>query len=164
MGVGTILDADRIIMMAWGEGEAPVIKETVEGPIRENIPATYLQEHSDATVILDGASAEYLRRRKTLWLPTCCDWDNYKIKKGVVWLCQEVDKPVLKLNDEEYNKHGMGDLLTQYGPAYDINLKVFNELQHTITGWPGGKPNAEDTNRPECAEPFPNLTVPTVSA
>jgi len=159
MGVGTILNADRIIMMAWGEGKAPIIKEAVEGPIRDRVPATYLQEHPNATVILDEASAEHLTRKKTPWLLSRCDWDDQLIRKGVVWLCQEVDKPVLKLTDEDYNEHGMGDLLTEHGPAYDINLKVFNELQHTITGWPGGKPNAEDIDRPERAEPYPKRAI-----
>lgn len=159
MGVGTILHADRIIMMAWGEGKAPIIKETVEGSIREKVPATYLQKHDNAHIILDEASAENLTRKKTPWLLTTCDWDDKLIRKGVVWLCQKVDKPVLKLTDEDYNEHGMGDLLTKYGPAYDINLKVFNELQHTITGWPGGKPNAEDIDRPERAEPYPKRAI-----
>lgn len=159
MGVGTILDAERVILMAWGEGKAPIIREAVEGKIREQVPATYLQEHDNAEVILDDASAEKLTRRKTPWLLTSCDWDGQLIRKAVVWLCQEVDKPVLKLTDEDYNEHGMGDLLTEYGPAYDINLKVFNELQHTITGWPGGKPNADDTNRPERAQPFPKRAL-----
>ncbi len=159
MGVGTILDAQRVIMMAWGEGKAPVIQEAVEGPIRESVPATYLQNHNDATVILDEASAAELTRRKTPWLLASCDWDDNLIRKGVVWLCQKVEKPVLKLTDEDYNEHGMGDLLTQFGPAYDINIKVFNQLQHTITGWPGGKPNADDTKRPERAKPFPKRVV-----
>ncbi|MDR8393064.1 glucosamine-6-phosphate deaminase [Aliifodinibius sp. S!AR15-10] len=159
MGIGTILDADRIFMMAWGEGKAPIIREAVEGPIHERVPATYLQEHPNATVILDEASAAELTRRKTPWILTSCDWDDKLIRKGVVWLCQKVDKPVLKLTDEDYNEHGMGDLLTQHGPAYNINLKVFNELQHTITGWPGGKPNADDTNRPERKEPFPKRAI-----
>ncbi|NGP77428.1 glucosamine-6-phosphate deaminase [Balneolaceae bacterium YR4-1] len=159
MGVGTILDARRVIMMAWGEGKAPVIQEAIEGPIRESVPATYLQNHTDATVILDDASSAELTRRKTPWLLTSCDWDDQMIRKGVVWLCRKVDKPVLKLTDEDYNEHGMGDLLTQFGPAYDINIKVFNELQHTITGWPGGKPEADDTNRPERAKPFPKRVI-----
>lgn len=159
MGVGTILDARRVIMMAWGEGKAPVIQEAIEGPIRESVPATYLQNHTDATVILDDASAAELTRRKTPWLLTSCDWDDQMIRKGVVWLCRKVDKPVLKLTDEDYNEHGMGDLLTQFGPAYDINIKVFNQLQHTITGWPGGKPQADDTNRPERAEPYPKRVI-----
>jgi glucosamine-6-phosphate deaminase len=159
MGVGTILNSDRVIMMAWGEGKAPIIREAVEGPVRESVPATYLQKHQNASVILDNASADQLTRQKTPWLLAACKWDDKLIRKGVVWLCQKVKKPVLKLTDEDYNEHGMGDLLTKYGPAYDINLKVFNELQHTITGWPGGKPNAEDTNRPERAEPFPKRAI-----
>lgn len=159
MGVGTILNAERIIMMAWGEGKAPVIKDAVEGPIRESIPATYLQNHDNAQVILNEAASEHLTHQKTPWLLTTFDWDDQLIRKGVVWLCQKTGKPVLKLTDEDYNEYGMGDLLTQYGPAYDINLKVFNELQHTITGWPGGKPNAEDINRPERAAPFPKRVI-----
>lgn len=159
MGIGTILDAQQIFLMAWGEGKAPIVKETVEGEIREKVPATYLQDHSNATVILDDAAAAELTRQKTPWLLTSCEWDEALIRKSVVWLCKKVDKPVLKLTDEDYNEHGMGELLTQHGPAYDINLKVFNELQHTITGWPGGKPNAEDINRPERANPFPKRVV-----
>ncbi|MTI86911.1 MAG: glucosamine-6-phosphate deaminase [Balneolaceae bacterium] len=159
MGVGTILGADRIFMMAWGEGKAPIIKETVEGEIRESVPATYLQNHCNAEVILDNASADELICKKTPWLLHSCSWDDKLIRKAVVWLCQEVDKPVLKLTDEDYNEHGMGDLLTQHGPAYDINLKVFNELQHTITGWPGGKPNAPDEERPERSKPFPKRVI-----
>lgn len=159
MGIGTILDADKIYMMAWGEGKAPIIKEAVEGEIREQVPATYLQEHPNAQVILDDASAAELTRRKTPWILTTCDWTDKLIRKGVVWLCKEVEKPVLKLTDEDYNEHGMGDLLTEHGPAYNINLKVFNELQHTITGWPGGKPEAEDINRPERAAPFPKRAI-----
>ncbi|MDZ7691349.1 MAG: glucosamine-6-phosphate deaminase [Balneolaceae bacterium] len=159
MGIGTILDADKIYMMAWGEGKAPVIREAVEGQVREQVPATYLQEHANAHVILDEAAAAELTRCKTPWLLTTCDWDDKLIRKSVVWLCKKIDKPVLKLTDEDYNEHGMGDLLTEHGPAYNINLKVFNELQHTITGWPGGKPNAEDINRPERAEPFPKRVI-----
>lgn len=159
LGVGTILEARKILMLAWGEGKAPIIQKAVEGTIQEQVPATYLQEHDDAKVILDEAAAEKLTRQKTPWLLATCDWDNKLMRRAVVWLCQEVQKPVLKLTDEDYNEHGMGDLLTQHGPAYDINIKIFNELQHTITGWPGGKPNADDTYRPERAQPFPKRAL-----
>lgn len=159
MGVGTIMDSERIIMMAWGEGKAPIIREAVECEIREQVPATYLQEHKNATVILDEAAAEKLTRQRTPWVLTTCDWDDQLTRRAVVWLCQKVDKPVLKLTDEDYNEHGMGDLLTERGPAYDINIKIFNELQHTITGWPGGKPHADDTYRPERAKPFPKRAL-----
>src|SRR5699024_4727157 len=158
-GVGTILDAQKIIMLAWGEGKAPIIQRAVEGKIHEQVPATYLQDHDNVTAILDEAAAEKLTRRKMPWLLASIDWNDQLIRRAVVWLCQEVEKPILKLTDEDYNEHGMGDLLTQRGPAYDINIRIFNELQHTITGWPGGKPNADDSNRPERANPFPKRAL-----
>lgn len=159
MGVGTILEADKIILMAWGEGKAPIIKESVEGGINESVPATYLQNHDNTFVVLDEASAERLTRINTPWLLTTCDWDVKLIRKAVVWLCQKLEKPVLKLTDENYNENGMGDLIASKGPAYNINIKVFNELQHTITGWPGGKPKEDDKYRPERAEPFPKKAL-----
>jgi glucosamine-6-phosphate deaminase len=159
MGVGTILEAEKIILMAWGEAKAPVIKESVEGPINESVPATYLQSHNNTVVVLDDASAEKLTRINTPWLLKSCDWDDSLIRKAVVWLCQKLDKPILKLTDENYNENGMSDLIASKGPAYNINIKVFNELQHTITGWPGGKPNENDKYRPERAVPFPKKAL-----
>ncbi|MGM0506343.1 MAG: glucosamine-6-phosphate deaminase [Bacteroidota bacterium] len=159
MGVGTILDARKIYIMAWGQGKAPVVHRAVEEKVSERIPATFLQMHENTTFILDEAAASELTRVKTPWLVSTCTWDNQLIRKAVVWLCQKIDKPILKLTDEDYNEHGMGDLLTQRGQAYDINLTVFNQLQHTITGWPGGKPNADDSNRPERAAPFPKRAL-----
>jgi glucosamine-6-phosphate deaminase len=160
MGVGTIMSAKRIFLLAWGEGKARIIRETVEGEIRESIPATYLQNHPDTTIILDDAASEKLMRTNTPWLLTTCDWTDAKlVRKAVVWLCNKVDKPILKLTDENYNEHGMADLITKQGPAYNINIRVFNELQHTITGWPGGKPDADDTYRPERKSPFPKRAL-----
>src|SRR5699024_6214941 len=127
--------------------------------VDEHIPATFLQEHENVSVVLDNEAAEELTRFKHPWLLSAIDWDDKLMRQAVVWLCQKVNKPILKLTDEDYNEHGMGGLLTQYGAAYDINIKIFNELQHTITGWPGGKPNADDTNRPERAEPFPKRVL-----
>lgn len=159
MGVGTIMSADKIILMAWGEGKAPIIKKTVEGEIKESIPATYLQDHNNTVVVLDDAASEKLKRINTPWLLTSCEWDDNLIRKAVVWLCRKLDKPILKLTDENYNEHGMADLIATKGPAYNINIKVFNELQHTITGWPGGKPNEDDKYRPERAKPFPKKAI-----
>ncbi|MEX2600019.1 MAG: glucosamine-6-phosphate deaminase [Balneolaceae bacterium] len=159
MGVGTILEARKIILMAWGEGKATIIRESVEGEIRESIPATYLQNHSNTYVVLDEASSANLTRINTPWILSTCEWDEKLIRKAVVWLCKKLKKPVLKLTDEDYNEHGMGDLITSQGPAYNINLKIFNHLQHTITGWPGGKPDADDTYRPERAKPFPKRAL-----
>ncbi len=128
MGVGTILNARQIFLMAWGEGKAPVIRRTIEGEITESVPATYLQEHPNAVVILDRASSEKLTRMNTPWLLSKCEWDEQLIRKGVVWLCQKLDKPVLKLTDEDYNENGMADLIAKKGPAYNINIKIFNDL------------------------------------
>ena len=159
MGVGTIMQAKKVFLMAWGEGKADVIQQAVESDIKESIPATYLQEHENTTIVLDEAASEKLMRINTPWLVGSCEWDDKLIRKAVVWLCQKLDKPILKLTDENYNENGMADLITTKGPAYNINIKVFNELQHTITGWPGGKPNADDSNRPERKSPFPKRAL-----
>lgn len=160
MGVGSIMKAKKIIMMAWGEGKSKIIKKAVEGPITEHIPSTFLQKHPNTMVVVDEAASSELTRIKTPWLVESCDWNNQKlIRKAVVWLCQKVDKPILKLTNGDYMEHGMSDLVTEFSSAYQINIKIFNELQATITGWPGGKPNADDSNRPERAKPFPKRVV-----
>lgn len=159
MGVGTILKAKRSIMMAWGEGKAPIVQRAVEGPVTDQVPSTFLQKHPNALVVLDEAAASQLTKMKTPWLLDHCSWDDKRIRKAVVWLCQALNKPILKLTNHDYMEHGMGDIVTEYGSAYKVNIKVFNELQHTITGWPGGKPKADDSNRPERARPFPKRVV-----
>ena len=159
MGVGTIFKAKRILLMAWGEGKAHIIKKTVEGLITESIPATFLQTHPNVGVILDTASSAELTRIKTPWLVGSVNWDLKARKKAVVWLSLIVSKPILKLTDRDYNEHGLSELVAQYGPAYNVNIEVFNLLQKTITGWPGGKPNTDDSNRPERAYPFPKRAV-----
>jgi glucosamine-6-phosphate deaminase len=153
MGIGTIFKAKKVFLLAWGEGKAPIIKKMVEGPMTDQVPASILQQHDDATIILDEASAETLTRVETPWIVDVPNWNEQLIKKGVVWLCQKVQKPILKLTNRDYNDHQMNDLVTEVGTAYDINIKVFNELQNTITGWPGGKPDADDSHRPERAKP-----------
>lgn len=159
MGVGSILKAKHVVMMAWGEGKAAVIRKALEGEITDQIPSSFLQKHEDCLVVLDEAAASELTRVKTPWILESIDWPDALIRKAVVWLCQEINKPVLKLTNNDYMEHGMGDIITEYGSAYQVNIKVFNELQHTITGWPGGKPNADDTYRPERAQPFPKRVV-----
>lgn len=159
MGVGSIMKSKKVFMMAWGEGKAAVIKKAVEGPVTDQIPSSFLQKHSDCLVVLDEASASELVRKKTPWILESLQWDDKLIRKAVVWLCQQIKKPVLKLTNLDYMEHGMGDIITEYGSAYKVNIKVFNELQHTITGWPGGKPNADDSHRPERAKPFPKRII-----
>ena len=159
MGVGSILKSKRIIMMAWGEGKGPIVQKAVEGPITDQIPSTFLQHHDNTVVILDEAAASKLTRIKTPWLVDSVDWNDKLIQHAVVWLCLQLEKPVLKLTNIDYMEHGMGDIITEYGSAYQVNIKIFNALQHTITGWPGGKPNADDSNRPERATPFPKRAI-----
>jgi len=159
MGVGSILKSKRIIMMAWGEGKGTIIQKAVEGPITDQIPSTFLQHHNNTEVILDEAAASKLTRIKTPWLVDSVEWNQLLIQRAVVWLCLQLKKPVLKLTNHDYMEHGMGDIITEYGSAYQVNIKIFNALQHTITGWPGGKPNADDSNRPERAKPFPKRAI-----
>ena len=159
MGVGTIMQAKKIFMMAWGEGKATIIRETVEGAINTSIPATFLQQHSQTEVILDTAAAAELTRIKTPWLAGPIKWNNFLIKKAVIWLSLKLSKPILKLTEEDYREYGMNDILMEIGTAYNVNIRVFNQIQHTITGWPGGKPNADDTYRPERKNPFPKKAL-----
>lgn len=153
MGIGTIMKARRILIMAWGEGKAPIVKRAIEDAMNDSVPATFLQTHSNTTFVMDRAAAAELTREKTPWLLGPIEWNAEYEKRAVIWLAQALEKPVLKLTDREYSDNGMSDLILNDGPAYNINLRVFNKLQRTITGWPGGKPNVDDTYRPERAEP-----------
>jgi glucosamine-6-phosphate deaminase len=153
MGIGTIFKAREIILMAWSKKKASIIKKAVEGEISGNVPATYLQLSDNVKFVLDEDAASELTRFNTPWLVKDCIWDDKLIKKAVIWLSSEVGKPILKLTDEDYNNNGMAQLVTEQGPVYDTNINVFNQLQHSITGWPGGKANADDSQRPERAEP-----------
>lgn len=140
MGVGTILEARQIYLLAFGEGKAPVVQKAVEEEISTVIAASFLQEHRNARMILDDAAAEQLTRSRCPWLLGDVDWDEAAIRKAVIWLAKDLKKPILKLTEEDYNEEGLQDLLASHGSAYDINLKVFRHLQCTITGWPAGKP------------------------
>ena len=151
MGIGTVRSANRIVLLAWGISKGEILKKTIEGDITSQVPATYLQEHNNTTFVLDKGASVELTRVKTPWLVTSCIWSESLKLKAVVWLSELTHKPILKLTDKDYNDNGMSGLLTEEGTAYDLNIKMFNKMQHTITGWPGGKPNADDTNRPERA-------------
>ncbi len=160
MGVGTILEARSIILMAWGEGKARIIRETVEGLVRDTVPATYLQNHPNAHIVLDRAASAELTREKTPWLVRDCNWkDEFLLKRAVIWLAQYEKKPILKLTARDYTENGMADLITEHDTAYNINIRVFNQIRHTITGWPGGKPNNHDQHRPEQNPIFPKKVI-----
>jgi glucosamine-6-phosphate deaminase len=153
MGIGTIFKAKEIILMAWSKKKASIIKKAVEGEISGEVPATYLQLSQNIEFVLDEDAASDLTRFNIPWLVKDCVWDEALIKKAVIWLSGVVKKPVLKLTEEDYNNHGMAQLVVERGSAYNINIHIFNKLQHTITGWPGGKAGADDSQRPERANP-----------
>ncbi len=159
MGLSDMLNADKITLIAWGEQKAESVKMMVEGPMTDAVPASTLQTHTNVKVIVDLSAADALTRISYPWLVTSCEWNNQLIRRAIVWLCDIVDKPILKLTDKDYNEHGLNELLALYGSAYNVNIKIFNDLQHTITGWPGGKPDADDSNRPERATPFPKKVI-----
>ena len=159
MGVATILAARKIFLTAWGEEKAEIIQKTVEGTITDRIPATFLQTHNHVHVVCDLAAASRLTRIVHPWLVTSLKWNDKLVRSALVWLCQKTKKPILKLTNKDYNENGLSELLALYGSAYNANIKIFNDLQHTITGWPGGKPNADDTHRPERAKPFPKRII-----
>jgi len=159
MGLDTVMRADRIILMAWGEEKADVVQKVVEGPVTDQVPASRLQAHTDIEVVIDESAAQRLTREQTPWLVGPCDWTPKFTRKAVVWLCGVVNKPILKLTYKDYIENSLGGLLEQ-GRSYDqINIDVFNDLQHTITGWPGGKPDADDSTRPAPSAPYPKRIV-----
>lgn len=153
MGIGTSKSARRIVLLGWGISKSEILKKTIEGEVTSNVPATYLQQHHNTTFVIDRAASSELTRIKTPWLVTTCTWTESLKLKAVVWLSELLEKSVLKLTDSDYTDHSLSELLSQEGTAYDLNIKIFNTLQHTITGWPGGKPDADDSKRPERAEP-----------
>ena len=153
MGIGSILKAKRIVLLGWGHKKAEVVALTIEKEITSLYPATFLQNHPNCTFVLDEEASAELTKHKTPWLVKECEWTESLIKKAIVWLSHQTQKPVLKLTNRDYNEHGLSSLIASKGQSYDLNIKLFNQLQHTITGWPGGKPNHDDTNRPERALP-----------
>ncbi|CDF79688.1 glucosamine-6-phosphate deaminase [Formosa agariphila KMM 3901] len=153
LGVKIIMESQRVILMAWGEGKSNIIKQSVEGQVTNLVPASFLQEHDNVTFVLDKEASSKLTRINTPWLVEKIVWTDKLIRKAVLGLALHLKKPILMLTDADYIENGMSDLLADSGPAYDINIKIFNRLQNTITGWPGGKPNADDSKRPERAEP-----------
>ena len=159
MGISTMLSAKKIHLIAWGEDKANVVKRVAEGKADRSCPASFLQKHENISFYVDENSASLITRNVAPWLVGPCEWTPKFIRKAVVWLCEQVHKPILKLTQGDYLANGLGELLEQYGPYDQINIKVFNDLQHTISGWPGGKPDADDSTRPVPSSPFPKRVV-----
>jgi glucosamine-6-phosphate deaminase len=152
MGIRTIFNSKRIIMMAWGIQKSHIVKKSVENNITSLIPTTYLQNHKNTTLVLD-------KECSTPWLVGPCDWSDVMKRKAIVWLCEITEKSILKLTDEDYNKNGLSDLLALEGSSYELNIKMFNHFQNTISGWPGGKPDSDDSTRPERKNPNPKRVI-----
>ncbi len=159
MGLYDLMESRKITLLAWGEQKAESIKDIVEGAVVDSVPGSVLQSHPEASVFVDLAAASELTRLSRPWLVTNCEWNSKLIRRAIVWLCGVVDKPILKLTNKDYNENGLSELVSLYGSAYNVNIKIFNDLQHTITGWPGGKPDADDTYRPERATPYPKKVI-----
>ncbi len=160
MGLETIMSAKKIVLMMWGEEKARIARDLIEGDVNEEFPATFLQDHDDIQVVIDEAAAQELTRVKEPWvIAPPQEWSDKLIRKAVIWLCQTVDKPILKLTHQDYIKNSLSDLLDRVGSYDQINIRVFNEIQHIISGWPGGKPNADDSTRPVPSTPFPKRVI-----
>jgi glucosamine-6-phosphate deaminase len=159
MGLSDMMQARKISLIAWNEQKAQSIRDIVEGTVTDMVPGSILQTHGETKLFVDLAAASELTRISRPWLVTNCDWTSKLIRRAIVWLCGVVDKPILKLTNKDYNDNGLSELITLYGSAYNVNIKIFNDLQHTITGWPGGKPDADDTYRPERAKPYPKRVI-----
>ncbi len=159
LGINNILQADKVICVAWEEDPAMALFNTIEGKMTDQVPASFLQVHSDVKIYADLDAASRLTRISYPWKVTSCQWNDHLIRRAIVWLCGQTGKPILKLTNKDYNDNGLSELVALYGSAYNVNITIFNNLQHTITGWPGGKPNADDTHRPERAVPYPKRVL-----
>lgn len=158
MGISSILRSKRILLMGWGQ-KAAIIAKSVEGNVTEQVPASILQQHADCTFVVDEQAAADLTRIKSPWLTGDCLWTPKMIKRAVVHMALKLNKSVLSLTANDYIENGLSDLLIENGDAYELNLQVYYLLRDSITGWPGGKPNAVIPTHPERSEPHPKKVM-----
>jgi glucosamine-6-phosphate deaminase len=138
MGVGTILDARKVVLMAFGDHKARVVQRAVEGPITESVAASFLQQHPDATFLLDQPAARELAAFARPWTLGPVDWTPALIRKAVVWLSLKVEKALLKLSDDDFREHELYELLREHGPASVLGRRVFDDLLAALCTQPGG--------------------------
>jgi glucosamine-6-phosphate deaminase len=138
MGVGTILEARKTVIMAFGEHKAPIVQRAVEGEMTDVIAASFLQKHSDTTFILDQAGAGYLTPVRRPWVLGAVNWTPALIRRAVIWLSLKVGKALLKLSDEDFREHELYELLREHGPAERLGRRVFDEMMGTICTSPAG--------------------------
>ena len=133
MGVGTILDARRIILIATGEHKAHIIRQAVEGDISPKVAASYLQQHPNAAIYVDPSASDELTRVKTPWLAgDYVDWTPKLAQRAVLWLCEQVEKPILHLQRRDYNEHALYTLLDTAKDVDEINTRIFGEVRSKI--------------------------------
>jgi glucosamine-6-phosphate deaminase len=155
MGLGSILQARKIILIALGEHKAKIIKDLCEGPVSERVPATFLREHGDASVYVDTASASKLTSVCTPWVLGNIKFDERMIKRAVLWLSRQTKKALLKLDANDFLEHNLHQLLREHGPADALAHRVFRWMQETIDYHPGGR----DSKRVICFSPHPDDDV-----
>ncbi len=159
MGIGTMMSAKKVILMAWGEDKVAAVARVAEGEIGSDCPASFFQNHHDVRLYVDEVSGSQLTRVVAPWLIGPCEWTPKFRRKAVVWLCQKVGKPILKLTHADYLQNSLEELIENVGSVNKVNIDVFNDLQHTISGWPGGKPGVDDSTRPVSSKPFPKRVL-----
>jgi len=158
VGISSIMKAKKIVLLAWGD-KASIVAKSIEGDVTEQIPATVLQNHDDCTFVIDELASSDLTRNKAPWLTGSNEWTPNMIKSAVISLALKLGKTVLSLTADDYKENSLSDLLVLKESVYDINLQVFYMLRDTITGWPGGKPNAVIPAHPERSAPHPKKVL-----
>ena len=158
VGISSIMKAKKIVLLAWGD-KASIVAKSIEGDVTEQIPASVLQNHDDCTFVIDEMAASDLTRNKAPWLTGSNEWTPQMIKRAVISLALKLGKTVLSLTADDYKENSLSDLLVLKESVYDINLQVFYMLRDTITGWPGGKPNAVIPAHPERSAPHPKKVL-----
>ena len=158
VGISSIMKAKKIVLLAWGD-KASIVAKSIEGDVTEQIPASVLQNHDDCTFVIDELAASELTRNKAPWLTGSNEWTPNMIKSAVISLALKLGKTILSLTADDYKENSLSDLLILKESVYDINLQVFYMLRDSITGWPGGKPNAVIPAHPERSAPHPKKVL-----
>jgi len=159
MGVGTILEARKIAIMAFGEHKAPIVQRAVEGEITDAIAASFLQRHADTTFLLDQAAASHLTPIRRPWVIGSVNWTPTVIRRAVIWLSLKVGKALLKLSDDDFREHELYELLREHGPAQRLGRRIFDEMMATLCTQPGRVAN--ETWCPQGKEGEQTEEVPT---
>lgn len=154
-GVATILDARKIVLMAFGEHKAPIVRKALEEPANEACPASFLQNHPQAVFVIDEPAAGELSAIKTPWVTGMVDWTPELIRRAVLWLSTQANKGLLKLTSDDFREHNLHELLREHGPAQVLCKQIFSDMLNTICEHPGGT----TPTRVLCFSPHPDDDV-----